>query len=65
MDALVTECSWNTNDIMLWAGMLRSLYALESLKHERYHALGMDALDALPTIYLGKSHELQSKLLVS
>ena len=28
MDAQVTVCSWNTNGMMVWAWMLRSLYAL-------------------------------------
>ena len=60
MDALVTVCSWNTNEIMLWAWMLWSPYALGTrtrlwlghgcaghrmlLEHERYYDLGMDAL---------------------
>ena len=30
MDALVTVCSLNTNEIMVWAWMLWSLYALET-----------------------------------
>ena len=28
MDALVSVCSWNTNEIMVWAWMLWSAYAL-------------------------------------
>ena len=60
MDALVTVCSWNTNEIMVWAWMLWSPYALGTrtrlcfghgcsghrmlLEHERDYALGMDAL---------------------
>ena len=60
MDALVTVCSWNTKEIMLWAWMLWSPYALGTrrrlcfghgcsghrmlLEHERDYGLGMDAL---------------------
>ena len=60
MDALVTVCSWNTNEIMLWAWMLWSPYVFGTrtrlcfghgcsghrmfLEHERDYALGMDAL---------------------
>ena len=60
MDALVTVCSWNTNEIMVWAWMLWSPYALGTrtklwfghgcsghrmlLEHERNYDLGMDAL---------------------
>ena len=60
MDALVTVCSWNTNEIMLWTWMLWSLYARGTrrklcfghgcsghrmlLEHEQNSALGMDAL---------------------
>ena len=63
MDALATVCSWNTNVIMVWARMLWQPYALGTrtlswfghgrsgnrmlLEHERYHALGMDALAIL------------------
>ena len=31
MDALVSGCSWNTNEIMIWAWMLWSAYALGTL----------------------------------
>ena len=60
MDAVVTVCSWNTNEIMIWAWMLWSPYALGTrtrlcfghgcsghrmlLEHERDYALGMDAV---------------------
>ena len=60
MDALVTVCSWNTNEIMLWARLLWSPYALGIrtrlcfghgcsglhmlLEYERDYALDMDAL---------------------
>ena len=60
MDALVIECSWNTNGIMVWAWMLWSSHALGTrtelwfghgcsgdrmlLEHERNYGLGMDAL---------------------
>ena len=60
MDALVSVCSWNTNEIMVWAWMLWSAYALGTrtrlwfvhgcsgqrmlLEHERDYGLGMDAL---------------------
>ena len=60
MDALVIACSWNTNEIMVWAWMLWSAYALGTrtrlwfghgcsgqrmlLEHERDYGLGMDAL---------------------
>ena len=55
MDAVVTVCSWNTNGIMIWAWMLRSLYAIETqtkwsfghgmlLQDGRNYGLGMDAL---------------------
>ena len=63
MDALVTECSWNTNGIMAWAWMLWSPYALGTrtelwfghgcsgrrmlFEHERNYGLGMDALVAV------------------
>ena len=58
MDALVIVCSWNTNVIMVWAGMLGLSCALGTrtvlwlghgctryrmlLEHERYYGLGMD-----------------------
>ena len=60
MDALVSVCSWNTNEIMVWAWMLWSSYALGTRtrlwfghgcsghrmlwEHERDYGLGMDAL---------------------
>ena len=60
MDALITVCSWNANEIVVWAWMLWSTYALgtrtelllghgssshrELLEHERNYGLGMDAL---------------------
>ena len=60
MHALVTVCSWNTNEIMVWAWMLWLWYALETqtllwcghgcsgyrmlLEYERNSGLGMDAL---------------------
>ena len=60
MDALVSVCSWNTNEIMVWAWMLWSAYALGTgtrlwlghgcaghrmlWEHERDYGLGMDAL---------------------
>ena len=60
MDALVAVCSWNTNEIMVWAWMLWSPYALGTptelwfghgcsghrmlLEHQRNYGLGMDAL---------------------
>ena len=60
MDALVIVCSGNTNEIMVWAWMLWSSYALGTRtrfcfghgcsghrrlwEHERDYALGMDAL---------------------
>ena len=60
MDAVATVCSWNTNVIMLWAWMQWQPYALGTrtlscfgrgrsanrmlLEHERYHALGVDAV---------------------
>ena len=60
MDALVTVCSWNKNEIMLWTWMLWSPYALGTrtklwfghgcsghrmfLEHERNYDLGMEAL---------------------
>ena len=60
MDALVTICSWNRNEIMIWAWMLWSPYALGTgtrlwfghgcsghhmlLEQERDYGLGMDAL---------------------
>ena len=55
MDALVIVCSWNTNEIMVWAWMLWSSYALGTrtrlcsghrmlLEHERKFHLGVDAL---------------------
>ena len=44
MDALVTICSWNPNEIMFLARMLWSPYALEP---ERNCSLGMDALVAV------------------
>ena len=60
MDALVSVCSWNTNEIMVWAWMLWLAYALGTraelwfghgcsgermlLEHERNYGLGMDAL---------------------
>ena len=60
MGAVATACSWNTNDIIVWAWMLWQPYALGTrtlscfghgrsgnrmlLEHERYHGLGMDAL---------------------
>ena len=42
MDALVSVCSWNTNEIMVWAWMLYSHRRL--WEHERDYGLGMDAL---------------------
>ena len=63
MDALVIDCTWNMNRIMVWAWMLWSSYALGTrtkfwfwhgcsgrrmrLEHERNYGLGMDALVAL------------------
>ena len=63
MDALVIECSWNTNGNMVWARMLWSSSALGTrkevwfghgcsghrvlLEHERNDGLGMDALVAV------------------
>ena len=63
MDALATVCSRNTNVIMLWAWTQWQPYALGTrtlscfgrgrsanrmlLEHERYHALGVDAV---PTV---------------
>ena len=60
MDALVIVCSWNMNEIMVWAWMLWSSYALGTRtrlwfghgcsghrmlwEHERDFGLGMDAL---------------------
>ena len=60
MDALVSVCSGNTNEIMVWAWMLWSAYVLGTrtglwfghgcsgqrmfLGHERDYGLGMDAL---------------------
>ena len=60
MDVLVSKRSRNTNVIMVWAWMLWRAHALETRtllgfghgcsrehmlsKHERYYALGMDAL---------------------
>ena len=60
MDALASTCSWNTNEIILWAWMLwppRALGTRTKLffghgcsdhrmlwEHERNYALGMDAL---------------------
>ena len=60
MDALVSVCSGNTNEIMVWAWMLWSAYALGTRtrlwfghgcsgqrmlwEHERDYGLGMDAL---------------------
>ena len=60
VDAVPTVCSRNTNVIMLWAWAQRQPYALGTrtlscfghgrsgnrmlLEHERYHALGMDAV---------------------
>ena len=60
MDALVTECSWNTTGMMVWAWTLWSLYAVGTLtelwfghgcsghrkllEEERKYGLGMDAL---------------------
>ena len=60
MDALVIECSWTTNGIMVWAWMLLPPYALGTrtllwfrhgcsgqcmlLEHERFYGLDMDAL---------------------
>ena len=41
MDALVSECSWNTTGIMVWAWMLWWRMLLE---HERNSGFGMDAL---------------------
>ena len=41
MDALVSVCSWNTAEIMVWAWMLWSAH---SSKHERKYGLGKDAL---------------------
>ena len=60
MGAVATVCSWNTNVIMVWAWAQWQQYALGTrtlscfgqtcsgnrmlVEHERYHALGMDAL---------------------
>ena len=60
MDALLIVCSWNTNEMMVWAWMLWSSYALETRtklsfqhgcsghgmlsEHERDYGLGMDVL---------------------
>ena len=41
MDVMVTLCSWNTNEIMVWAWMQRESYALGA-EHERDYGLGMD-----------------------
>ena len=60
MKTLVSECSWNTNGIMIWAWMLWLAYALGTqkelwfghgcsggrmlLEHKRTYGLSMDAL---------------------
>ena len=60
MDALVSVCSWSTNEIVVWAWMHWLAYALGTrtefwlghgctasrmlLEHERNYGLGMDAL---------------------
>ena len=36
-------CSWNTNEIMVWAWMQREPYALGA-EHEGDYGLGMDAM---------------------
>ena len=44
MDALVTVCSWKTNEIMIWAWMHGCTGDRMLLEHERSYGLSMDAL---------------------
>ena len=44
MDAPVSECSWNTNEIMVWAWMRGCTGDRMLLEHERNNSLAIDAL---------------------